>query len=290
MSTVAPQSSTTPVVTAPPMYFDPASACAGGGGKFLGDMKCQMNDGSVAQVLSGTDAARSPMSSIPVAPGSPEAWALATTAINFEMSGFRHDTLAGTAATPDAIATAKEGLRQWWGINNRAELLNRLSWLQYTGHRAEFDALSRQVNSMSDTSYLREKTAATLSPQQLNQLEVVRQNSRVLGNKSILAWDLIRFIALCRGGYLIGYLSEDEAWNRVMPAAARLQLTFDSFQDLAGNYLIGREFWSLQQSQLSGERYRMTYDRLVQDKASPWNMMSWNRPLNVVTPLPITAR
>jgi Protein of unknown function (DUF1266) len=56
-----------------------------------------------------------------------------------------------------------------------------------------------------------------------------------------------------------------------MPAALRLQQTFDSWQDLQSDFLIGREYWSLQQTQLSGARFSAIYERFLKDPVSPWN-------------------
>jgi Protein of unknown function (DUF1266) len=47
---------------------------------------------------------------------------------------------------------------------------------------------------------------------------------------------------------LCGYLAEDEAWEKIMPAAAKLHATFSSWKELGENYLIGREFWSYEQT------------------------------------------
>jgi hypothetical protein len=101
-----------------PMYSDPASACLGSGGKYLGDMKCQMADGSVAAILSGADATRARNSAAPVTPRSPHAWALATTAITFEFNGGRHDLLTGSVATPDGLERGKHLLSKWWNVDD----------------------------------------------------------------------------------------------------------------------------------------------------------------------------
>src|ERR1039458_1959620 len=83
---IAPAVDAAPAPSA--IYADRASACAGIGGKSVGNLKCQMSDGSVAQILSGADATRARATSIPVAPGTPRAWVLATTAITFEYDGY----------------------------------------------------------------------------------------------------------------------------------------------------------------------------------------------------------
>jgi hypothetical protein len=270
-------------------YPDPASACSSGGGKYLGDMKCQMPDGSVWPILSSVEKQRIMLSGTAVTPKSPQAWALATTAMIFEMNSHRHDLLAGTVATPDGEQSGKRLLSQGWDVNNRDELLKMLNWLQFGGQRTEFEELGRRVDALTDQKFATLEAAAQSNPLALNRFEIVRKNHRVLAQKGILAWDLMRYIALCRWGYLAGYLSETEAWDRIMPAALRLQQTFASWQDLQSDFLIGREYWSLEQTQLKGARFRAIYERFIQDPGSPWNANPWDLDLRVATSLPIMA-
>jgi hypothetical protein len=89
-----------------------------------------------------------------------------------------------------------------------------------------------------------------------------------LGQSGILAWDLVRYIALCRWGYLAGYLT----------------------QTSQNDCLIGREFWSLQQTQKYSERYRSIFERFMQDPNSPWNVNPWAMDLGVAAPLRITSK
>lgn len=236
--------------------------------------------------------ARTPVSltsATPVMPRTPHAWALATTAIVFEFNAGRHDLLGGAVATPDGEEEGKRLLSSWWGVNTHDELLEMLNWLQFEGHRTRFDQLGRWADAMNEMQF--ESTKATLptEEQQIHSLEVARKNYRLLGNKGILAWDLVRYIALCRWGYLAGYLSEMEAWDRIMPAASRLQQTFTSWQDLQDDYLIGRDFWSVEQTRETGDRFRAIYEHFIQDSSSPWNVNPWTMDLGIATPLPIAA-
>jgi hypothetical protein len=232
---------------------------------------------------------RAILSSIPVTPKSPHAWALATTAIIFEFNRHRHDLLSGTVATPDGEEIGKHVLSRWWGISNQDELLGMLSWLQFEGHRAEFDQLGRRVDALSEREFRSIEAAAATNPQAASQLDIARKNHRALGQKGILAWDLVRYITLCRWGYLAGYLSDAEAWDHIMPVALRLQQSFASWQDLQSDYLIGREYWSVQQTENNGARYRDIYERFLRDPSSPWNTNAWTMDLNVAAPLPIEA-
>jgi len=162
--TQAPVSRTAPDAIEPPIYTDPDVACSASGGKYLGEMKYQYADGSVAQILSSADAARARMTSIAVPPRTPHAWVLATTAITFEYDGYRHDLLAGEAATPESIAKGRNLLSQWWGINNRDDLLHMLNWLQVERHRKEFEELGHYVTAMTNVQFERAIMAPQASP------------------------------------------------------------------------------------------------------------------------------
>lgn len=163
----------------------PASACVAGGGKYLGDMKCQLANGTVVPVLAGAEAAREWTHARAVALRNPYSWALATTAIIFQANGDRHDLLAGGIITAEGQERGKRLLSQWWDVSNREELLDNLTWLQFEGHRAAFDALGRQVDAMNDMQLMTAKAAVAKSPQELNRLEIVHQNHRLLGQKGI---------------------------------------------------------------------------------------------------------
>jgi len=60
-----------------------------------------------------------------------------------------------------------------------------------------------------------------------------------------------------------------------MPAVTRLQQSFDCWLDLQSDFLIGCEYWLLQETQLKGARFHAIYDRFVQDPGSPWNANPW---------------
>ena len=76
------------------------------------------------------------------------------------------------------------------------------------------------------------------------------------------------------------YISEEEAWERIMPVAKMLQKTFDSWEDLGRNYIIGRQFWSYKETQRNGYIFEDAYQRLLDMPSSPWNKYPWNMNLN----------
>ena len=73
---------------------------------------------------------------------------------------------------------------------------------------------------------------------------------------SLVGWDYCRYIMLCRCGYQVGFLSEEEAWGRIMPMARAIQAAFPSWSELGEDYLVGREFWSIAETKKSGQYFR----------------------------------
>ena len=193
-------------------------------------------------------------------------WALATSAMLTERNEQRHDLLGGSEATAAEVTHWKGTLREWWGVRNRNDLLRTLVSLEMAGHRRRFEKMGATLPSEGNPAN---------DPEHARQIALVRSHYARLGKKSLLGWDYARFVSLCRWGYLVGYLNEDEAWQWIMPKARELQKTFDSWEDLGENYLIGREFWSLEETATHGWRYRAAYQRLLSNPESPWVRFPW---------------
>ena len=224
-----------------------------------------------------------------IAPCTPEAWALATTAVLTEHNHDRHDLLGNAERTADNIAKVHQRLKFWWGVTNREELLRALQQLELGGHRRSFAQMGAFLSSATPEQQALFTAAIAHSDQLTYRVAVVRKHYATLGKKSLLGWDYSRYIMLCRWGYLLGYLSEQEAWDKIWPAALLLQRTFASWSDLGINYLIGRAFWSVQETRKSGKAYYASYVHLFQEPTSPWRQCPWTLPLRTSTaepPLP----
>lgn len=200
-------------------------------------------------------------------------WALATTAVLTEYNGERHDILEGVERTPENIARHGLLLNYWWGIDSREHLFFLLEWVEQIGHRKRFDEMGQYMNTLSDDEFM--AMLKSVNREDRSSWEIVFQYWTRLGAKSLVGWDFCRYIHLCRRGYLLGYLSEKEAWDLIMPKARLLQQTFDSWWNLGENYLIGREFWSFDRTEASGELFARAFERLLKDQDSPWHTIPW---------------
>ncbi len=193
-----------------------------------------------------------------------------------ERNHSRLDTLATSQISEVDVNSTRKLLDEWWGIQTKQELIDILSWLEAEGHRKSFERVAETVVDLNDEQFNALVAAGSDSKQKTQELLVVRKFSGQLGNKSILGWDFTRYVALCRWGYTIGLLSEQEAWEKIMPVARKLQGTFDSWEDLGCNYLIGRQFWSYKQTIDDGYLYEDAIQRLLDIPSSPWNKYPWN--------------
>ncbi len=210
-----------------------------------------------------------------IRPGTPHAWALATTAILTERNNQSHNLLGGCERTEERVAHWKKILLDWWDISDRDGLLSALKWIKNGGHRSQFEKLGAYIASLTDEQQSMLLLQLGNDEQAKHQVVICRQYYLKFGSKSLLGWDYARYVTLCRHGYLVGFLTESEAWDRIIPAAILLQKTFNSWKDLGENYLVGREFWSYELTQKEGRWYRDYYHKLLSDPNSPWNLNLW---------------
>ena len=217
---------------------------------------------------------------VSVRAATPQAWALAASAILTERNGERHDLLGGSERTPANSEGWKRSLSDWWGVHNREDLLSALQWIYDGGHRSNFERLGIFLESLNEEQYAEVLKKVRQNEQAKNEIAVVKKYYVKLSRKSLLGWDYSRYIFLCREGYLVGYLTAEEAWERIMPVAMTIQRTFDSWADLGRNYLIGREFWSYEETRKNSSLFRHAYEKLLNDSASPWKRNPWNMDLS----------
>jgi hypothetical protein len=199
-------------------------------------------------------------------------WALAAGAILTESNHGKHNFLGGFPRTSSTDTWQKFLATQGWGIHNRSDLLQNLDWITREGNRKQFDKLAHEW-SVATPAQLHDLRANR--PDIANAMELLVKYSEEFGAKSFTAWDYDRYICLCGWGYLAGYLTEEEAWERIMPVARLLQHTFDSWKELGKNHLAGREIWASIQSVGGGDVMLNSYQKLLADPTSPWNTIPW---------------
>lgn len=208
-------------------------------------------------------------------------WALSAAGVLTEVNKDRHDLLAGCESTPEELDLQKKSLSKWWGIECREDLFRSLRWIEDGGHRQHFEEMGSYLPTIARTEEQYNKMISQIDdPEIINEWNVVLRNWHYLGRKSLIGWDYSRYIHLCRRGCLLGLINEKEAWNLIMPVAQLLQQTFDSWEQLGENYLIGREFWSYARTKENGWYFLQAYNRLLADSTSPWVTIPWDLKLD----------
>lgn len=215
----------------------------------------------------------------PVITAGPRAWALATTALLTFHNGDRVDMLSPSERSDSSLVQTRRILHDWWGVDNRADLLQSLEFLDRGGHRGEFQRMGLSLRSMTGAQFRALLSSERKRPDRVRALKLTREHYGKYGSHSLVAWDYGRYIMLCRWGYLVGFFSEGEAWSRILPAARTIQKEFHSWAEFGEDYLVGREFWSAEEMAATGQNYRDIERWLLRAPRSPWRRLSWGTKL-----------
>jgi uncharacterized protein DUF1266 len=242
--------------------------------------------GAVTLLCGAADARTqpAPRAAEPAITNGPRAWALATTALLTYRNGDRLDMLPPNVRSDSSVAEARGLLHDWWNVDNRSDLLQALQWLDREGHRAEFQRMGQSLLAMTDAQYQASLRAARDRPEMAGRMKLAREHYRKYRRNSLVAWDYGRYIMLCRWGYMVGFLREEQAWRRIMPAARTIQGSYRSWAELGEDYLLGREFWSREETNRTGRIYRDIEARLVKEPRSAWNQLPWRMKLEPGAP------
>jgi len=201
-------------------------------------------------------------------------WALACTAFLFSQNHQGCSSLAGAELTETFRNRQREKLLpDSWHVTDRKTLLAQLKQLVHHGHNTRWQGMRKVADS--DQLLLAFKRDWNNAQDYDKAVELVKEHGTQFGERGILAWDYCRYICLCRWGYQAGYLSESEAWQLMMPMAKRLQELYTSWEAMANEYLIGRDFWWHGKSLREAPNLLLIKQRLLKDPDSPWMQLPW---------------
>lgn len=217
---------------------------------------------------------------IKVSPVEQKKWIIATCAILTELNQRRHDLLGGRLKSHiHDVENAQEILKNAWGIHDREGLIKTLNWIDSGGHRIEFNKLRNLLSELSESEIELLKNMYISNDKVINKIEIVMEYQEQLGDKGILGWDYARYVSLVGWGYVVGFLTYDEAWKRLMTVGRLLQHTFNSWEELGNNYIIGRKYWSKKQTEKNGKQIEKIVQKLLTDSNSPWQRIAWDMDL-----------
>ncbi|MBX9725488.1 MAG: DUF1266 domain-containing protein, partial [Candidatus Obscuribacterales bacterium] len=233
-------------------------------------------------------------------------WVLACCAIITENCDYKHNVLWLVDYPPEAQFVAGKPLSKWWlsvfserqsianswGIYSRNDLLEMLVSLAANDNTNPSSSIPQPIkdplkkSSVSDyllgedysnASFLFSPTERKKQEEEKKADEIRRQAAEKLGPKPKLAWNLCRFIYLCRAGVLCGYLTEAEAWTSMTAQAKVLKEKFSSWNELGSNYMMRRRVWNTVAA--TGKKSEKSFQKLNTNPNSPWKTIPWTTDL-----------
>jgi len=94
-----------------------------------------------------------------------------------------------------------------------------------------------------------------------------------LVNISTLSWDMGRLVNVTRWCYSSQYTNEMLAWSYIQFAYENCQAEYNSWEEFAKGYIIGRVIWGGNNDALDNMIYWM--NQLQKDAESPWVLYPW---------------
>jgi hypothetical protein len=213
----------------------------------------------------------------------PEHWALAAAAIYDTCNGHPWDRMHA----PDA-APVRAMLGEAWSITTRADLLGQLGWLLVDGHRSELYGLVAHVAQCSETQVQElqadvardDEMGPDARAQLLWRIEMTCRNERQLQSETFVAWDLARFLMLCKAGATCGLITEGEAEDFMLLACMQLKQTYHGWRDYGAHFLRGRWFWqAASQPETPASTFDLVIRALQESDDSPWRLVPWGMDL-----------
>ncbi len=215
----------------------------------------------------------------------PESWGLAAAGPLALINGQDYHTLGGIEVNAFNQKMARRKLDSEWEAPDEEAFHDLLDWLFDTGHRKEFEAFVERILALAPGAVdifmdrLQAGEEGITDRQEIE--EVAHRVTMILNNtggvrdSGFLAWDLLRFLDLCRWGYLAGYQGEEETRQRLLAASQVLQSRYGSWEEMGANYLTGMEFWSVAETRREGAAVRKAFDKFLKDEKSPWRTLPW---------------
>ncbi len=191
-------------------------------------------------------------------------WGLAVSAVITEIDNCDHYWIGGRGPSINTKKWCYSLLSDYYRIDSRKSALRSLKYFFQHGHTAEAKQILASLSNNPATDNVKQ--------------QLVRDASAQIDKHGLLAWDMARAVMVAGRSYWCDYLSENEAWEMILTAAAKVQKSFSSWRAFAVNYELGRLFWS--QGNAHGPTEK-ALDKLLTDPQSPWNRLPFDTALGI---------
>lgn len=171
--------------------------------------------------------------------------------------------------------TLKEGLSSYWDISNPEEAVQTLEWLLSEGHRTKYDELLLALKA--GQSFTEEEVGKSQECYESAQEAMMKKLSFTKSDfdrvDTIAAWDFDRAVNIARWSYILGYITEEQAWSYIERAADAASPYFQSWKDYFISFAFGRGI------AYEGDIYDIIWNgkELLGEKDSIWNEFNIKR-------------
>ena len=206
-----------------------------------------------------------------------QSWALAVGAIYAQVNGENPHRLGDQDG---ASAAMRRKLKESWGATDKPTFMRTMQDLQAHGWGSAYRLEGGRLARMSEPQWQSYRTATPLSKEE----PAIRALYQKWKDRSGMAWDACRYVNLVNWGFEAEYLTADEAWDLLLPAARELQPHFSSWREMSDNFLDGRAVWNNGPS----PQYAACTQLLLNpnEPESVWNEIPWKTDLGPATPAP----
>lgn len=200
-------------------------------------------------------------------------WFYASYAILTELNGNDYTEFGGMPINDFTRKLQIAALEQQWGVNDRQSADSTLAWALEEGHRSEFVESGKYLAEDIGMDKLEEEDylpyilyISDLSEEEAGQLVNLYAMYKDYGEHAIDAWDYCRAMNLLSFYYVAGYYTKEEALDKSLEIANKLQPMYSSWDELVDSYLRGYEYWA----ETSSEGRRAVYEDLKTREDNPF--------------------
>jgi ankyrin repeat protein len=195
----------------------------------------------------------------------PRAWALAVSAL-YVQHNYANPHVLGGMVDPERAA---DMMRHDWDIRGSRSLTAVLDGLQAKKESAKMIDYGQKITQLTEDQF---SQLIAREPNREVTLNAIRAGYWKWQDRLGVAWDLCRAANLINLGYDAGYINEQDAWARLRQIAADTRTTFNSWKEMADNFVDGRAI-------VQGRNPRFdALEQLLsnpQETNSPWNQIPW---------------
>ncbi|MCM1536689.1 MAG: DUF1266 domain-containing protein [Clostridium sp.] len=202
-------------------------------------------------------------------------WFYASYAILTELNGNDYTEFGGMPINDYTRQLQIAALESQWGVTDRETADSTLAWALEEGHRTEFVNSGKylaediEMDKLDEEDYLPYLLyISDLSEEEAAQLVNLYIMYKDYGEHAIDAWDYCRALNLLSFYYVAGYYTKEEALDKSLEIAGRLQPMYSSWDELVESYLRGYEYWAEE----SSAKRRAVYEDLKTREDNPFSV------------------